>query len=120
MHGEILREKIFSEFYAATFSDCPSNMCTSVSDDDHSSEYSSESDDVKLSDWYGTEHENETYSTGEWALASAEEWTEDNTLQKSDVPGVSGVNIECIDLQSDGEMTMNFCPARGKIDDHRC
>ena len=50
MHGEILREKIFSEFYAATFSDCPSNMCTSVSDDDHSSECSSDSDDVKLSD----------------------------------------------------------------------
>ena len=53
-------------------------------------------------------------------MASAKEWTEDNTLQKSDVTGVSGVNIECNDLQSDGEMTMNFCPARGKIDDHRC
>ena len=51
MHGEILREEeFFGEFYAATFSDCLSDMCTGVSDNDRSSKYSSDSDDLKLSD----------------------------------------------------------------------
>lgn len=34
------------------------------------------------------------------------EWIAENILQKSeDVPGVSGVTIDCNDLQSDGEIT---------------
>ena len=73
MHGEILcEEEFFCEFYAATFSDCLSNMCTGVSDNDCSSEYSSDSDDLKLSDWlwYGMEHEDGTHGAGEWVLAS--------------------------------------------------
>ena len=42
-HCKILSEKeFFSNFYA----DCPSDIYTSVSEDDSSSEYSSDSDDV--------------------------------------------------------------------------
>ena len=48
-HHEILREEeFFSEFYANTFSDSPSDIYTSVSEDDSSSEYSSDSDDVTV------------------------------------------------------------------------
>ena len=46
-HCKILsEEKFFGEFYADTVSDCPSDIYTSVSEDDSSSEYSSDSDDV--------------------------------------------------------------------------
>ena len=41
-------EEIFGEFYADTFSDCPSDIYTSVSEDDSSSEYSSDSDNVNI------------------------------------------------------------------------
>ena len=41
-------ENFFSEFYAGTFSYCPSNIFTSVSEDDSCSEYSSDSDDVTV------------------------------------------------------------------------
>ena len=52
------------------------------------------------------ESENKTHNAGECSFASIDEWIEDNILQKSeDVPGVSGVNIECNSLQSDGEIT---------------
>ena len=48
-HHEILSEEnFFSEFYADTFSYCPSNIFTSVSEDDSCSEYSSDSDDVTI------------------------------------------------------------------------
>ena len=45
MHPEILSE-VFGEFY--TFSDCPSDIYTNVSEDDSSSEHSSDSDDVNI------------------------------------------------------------------------
>ena len=49
MHHDISSvEEFFSEFYADTFSDCPSNIYTSVSEDDNSSEYSSDSDNVNI------------------------------------------------------------------------
>ena len=82
MHREILSEEEFcGEFYADTFSDCPRDVYTRVS------EYSSDSDDVNIrptkrqktlvidSD---TGNENETHSAGECSFASTEEWTEDN------------------------------------------
>ena len=48
-HHEILSEEaFFSEFYADTFSDCPSNINTRISEDDSSSEYTSDSDDVTI------------------------------------------------------------------------
>ena len=49
MHCKILSEDIFfSKFYADTFSDCPSDIYTSVSEDDTSSEYSSDSGPVNI------------------------------------------------------------------------
>ena len=49
MHNKILnKEEFFGDFYADTFSDCPSNIYTSVSEDDNSSEYSSDSDNVNI------------------------------------------------------------------------
>ena len=41
-------ESFFDEFYADTFSDCPSNIDTRISEDDSSSEYTSASDDVTI------------------------------------------------------------------------
>ena len=104
MHREILsEEEFFGEFYADTFSDCPSDIYTSVSEDDSSSEYSSDSDNVNVrptkrqknlvidSDM---ESENETHGAGECSLASAEEWIADNISQKlEDFTGVSGVTF---------------------------
>ena len=43
-----MSEEFFGEFCADTFSDCPSDIYTSVSEDDSSSEYSSDSDDVNI------------------------------------------------------------------------
>ena len=49
MHCKILSEDtFFSKFYADTFSDCPSDIYTSVSEDDTSSEYSSDSGPVNI------------------------------------------------------------------------
>ena len=48
-HHEILSEEaFFGEFYADTFSDCPSNINTRISEDDSSSEYTSDSDNVTI------------------------------------------------------------------------
>ena len=47
-HCKILSEEFFSEFYADTFSDCSSNVYTCASEDDHSSEFSSDSNDVNI------------------------------------------------------------------------
>ena len=47
-HHEILSEELYSEIYADTFSDGPSDMYTSVSEDDSSSEYSVDSNDVNI------------------------------------------------------------------------
>ena len=82
-----MSEERFGEFYADTFSDCPSNIYTSVSEDDNSSEYSSDSDNVNIrpikrqktlvidSD---TESEDESHSAGDCSFASTEEWIVDN------------------------------------------
>ena len=43
-----MEEAFFSEFYVETCSDCLSNVYTSVSEDDSSSEYSSDSDNVNV------------------------------------------------------------------------
>ena len=48
MHCEILSEEFFSEFYAVSFSDCPSSIHTSVLEDGSSSESSSDSDTVNI------------------------------------------------------------------------
>ena len=47
-HCEILSEELYSRFYADAFSDCPSYMYTSVSEDDSSSEYSVDSNHVNI------------------------------------------------------------------------
>ena len=77
IHPEILSEEVFGEFY--TFSDYPSDIYASVSEDGSSSEHSSESDDVNIrptkrqktlvidSD---TEGEHETHHTREGSFAS--------------------------------------------------
>ena len=93
MHHEIMSEEFFGEFYANTVSDCLSNIYTGLSEYGSSSEYSSDSDKViirprkrqkNLSD-SDTESENETHGAGE------------------DFTGVSGVTIECNNLQSVSE-----------------
>ena len=49
MHHEILsEEESFSEFYEDIFSDSLSDIYTSVSEDDSSLDYSSDSDDVNI------------------------------------------------------------------------
>ena len=88
MHHEILsEEEFFSVLYADTFSDCPSDIHTSVSEDDSFSEYSSDSDDVNIRPTkrqktlvidFDMASENETHSAGECSFASTEEWIEDN------------------------------------------
>ena len=109
-HREILSEKIFSEFYADILSECPSDIYVSVSEDDSSSEYSSDSDNVNIrptkrqktsmidSD---AESENETHGAGE---------------------NFTGVTIECDNLQNVSEITeLIFWPAKIKsITNHRC
>ena len=58
MHHKLLSEEYFGEFYADTFPDCLCDIYTSVSEDDSSSKYSSDSDDIRLtntkdfSDWF--------------------------------------------------------------------
>ena len=77
--------ELFSEFYAVTFSDCLSNIYTSVSEHDSSSEYRPDSNNVNIrptkrqktlvidSD---IESENETDDTGECSFVSADAWKE--------------------------------------------
>ena len=48
MHHEIWSEEFFSKFYAGIFSDCLNNIYTSVSEDDSSLDYSSDSYDVNI------------------------------------------------------------------------
>ena len=74
-----MSEEFFGEFCAATFFDFPGNICTSVSDGDSSSEYSSDSDGMNMrptkrqetlvidSD---TESENETHGAEKCSFAS--------------------------------------------------
>ena len=113
MHHEILsEEESFSEFYEDIFSDCLSDIYTSASEDDSSSEYSSDSDDVnirpKKSLVTGSDREskNETHGAGDCSLASAEDWIENNLSQKlEDFTVTSGVTIECNNSQSISEVT---------------
>lgn len=48
MHREILSEELIGEFYGDTFSECLSDIYATVSEDDSSLEYSSDSDDVSI------------------------------------------------------------------------
>ena len=47
-HREILSEELIAELYADTFSECPSDIHATVSDDNSSLEYSSDSEDVNI------------------------------------------------------------------------
>ena len=47
MHHKLLSKEFFGEFYAGTFPDCLCDIYTSVSEDDSSSDYSSDSDDIR-------------------------------------------------------------------------
>ena len=110
-------KNFFGEFYADTFSDYLSNIYTSVSEDDSSLEYSSDSDVLNirpakrqkkksLVTGSNRESKNETHGAGDYALASAEDWIEDNLSQKlEDFTVVSGVTIECNNPQSVSEIT---------------
>ena len=91
MHREILSEEYFIEFYADNFFGCPSDIYTSVLEDDSSSEYSSDTDSVNIkpikrqktlvidSD---IESENETHSDRECYFGSPKEWIEENISWK--------------------------------------
>ena len=90
-HEILTGEEFFSELRANTLSDYPNDIYTSVSEDDSSSGYSSDSGDTNIrptrrqkslmidSDRYS---QNETHGAGECTFASAEEWTEDNISWK--------------------------------------
>ena len=116
MHHDILSiEEFFSEFYADTFSDCLSNIYTSVSEHGSSSEYSSDSDSVNViptkrktlvidSD---PESENETHGAGECSFASAKE-AEDISQKSEDLTGVSGITVGCSNLQCWWNNRINF------------
>ena len=111
-HYEILSEDFFGEFYD-TFFDCPHSIYTSVSEDDSSLDYSSDSDDVnirptkrqkKLKIGSERERESETHGAGECSCTSIQELTEDNISWKSeDFTGLSDVTTECNNLQSVSE-----------------
>ena len=86
MHCVILSEKeLFNELNADTFSDSPSNIYTSVSEDDSSSKSSCASGNlttrlIKIQKTLviDSDTENETPSAGECTCASTEDWIEDN------------------------------------------
>ena len=73
IHCKILNEEFFGEFYEDTFSDYLSNIYTSVSEDDRSSEYCSVSDNVNIRPKKkksleidsNMESENKTHNAGE-------------------------------------------------------
>ena len=53
-----------------------------------------------------TESENETHGVGECSFASTEEWIEDNILRNlEDFIEMSGITIECSNVQSVSEIT---------------
>ena len=117
MHRKILsEEKIFGEFYVDTFLWLSKwYIYTSVSENDNSSEYSSDSDHVNIrptkrqkilvvdSDM---QSESKTHGAGECSFTSTEEWIEDNISRKlEDFTGMSGVTLECNNPQSVREIT---------------
>ena len=96
------KEEFFGEFYTGTFSDFPSDIYTSVLEDDSSSKYSSDSNNENIrkkirqkavvidSDTY-----RETHSARECTSASTGERTKDNISRKlEDFTGVSSVTTE--------------------------
>ena len=88
------------------------DIYTSISEDDSSSEYSSDSDNMNtrptkrqktLATDSDTQGENETHSVGGCSFASIEEWIEDNISQKlGNLTGTSGVTMVCNNPQSVG------------------
>lgn len=96
-------EEVIGEFYADIFSYYPSNTYTSVSEDDSSSEYSSDSEDVNIRSTVrpttlvtdsDTLSEHETQGAGERSLAPIEEWVEDTSRKLEDFIGMSSVTID--------------------------
>lgn len=103
-HREISsEEEVLGEFYADIFSYCLSNTYTSVSEDDSSSEYSSDSEDMNIRSTIrpttlvidsDTLSEHETQGAGERSLASIEEWVEDISRKLEDFTGMSSVTLD--------------------------
>ena len=86
-HNSLSEEEFSSEYHADSFSDCPSHIRTSVSEDDSSAECSSDSDSVSnrpakrqntLVTDSDMESKKETHRAGECSFASTEEWIADN------------------------------------------
>ena len=111
----VLSEEHFGEFYADTFSDCLSNIYISVSEDDNSSEYSSDSDNVNIRPIKRpktlvidseVESENETHRCGGMLLCFCRRvnWRQHFT-KIGRLYSVSSVTIECNNLQSVSEIT---------------
>ena len=92
-----------------------SDKYTSVSEDDRSSEYSSESDaeNIRPTKRKKTlvidcdkEIEHETHTAGECSLVSTEAWIEDNVSRElEDFTGASGVTTEGNNPQNISEVT---------------
>lgn len=96
-------EEVLGEFYVDIFSYYPSNTYTSVSEDDSSSEYSSDSEDVNIGSTIrpttlvidsDTFSEHETQGAGKHSLASIKEWVEDISRKLEDFIGMSSVTID--------------------------
>ena len=107
------KEEFFGEIYTGTFSDFPSDIYTSVLEDDSFSKYSSDSNNANIrtkirqkavvidSDTY-----REIHGAGQCTSASTEERTKDNISRKlEDFTGVSSVTTECKNPQSVSEIT---------------
>lgn len=103
------------QFYADTFSDCPSKIRISVSEHGSSSEYSSDSDSVNVTPTKrktlvidsDPESENETHGARECSFASVKE-AEDISQKLEDLTGVSGITVGCSDLQCWWNNRINF------------
>ena len=130
MHHEILsEEESFSEFYEDIFSDSLSDIYTSVSEDDRSSEYGSDSDnaDIRPTERQKAlaidsdkDSERETHTAGERSFASTEAWLEDNISRElEDFTGASGVTTEGNNPQNVSEITIYFGLVKTKIASHR-
>lgn len=102
MHHDILsKEEFFGIFYAGAFSDYPSDVHTTASED-ISSEYSSHSDSVsgQQEDRKKNKNKNNTF------VIDHHIESENETLSAGDgFTHVSGVTIECNNSQSVSEIT---------------
>ena len=100
-----MREEFISEFSADTFCHCLSNVYTSVSEGDSSSEFrqfwfrqcedkTNQKTKTLVID-SDTESESETRGARRCSFASTDKWMEDNISRKfEDVTGVSSATIE--------------------------